>query len=102
MNKSLFLAFILFFLFSSCQLFEKKSTGSADLQQTVQKVIAGTDTTSKLIGLRDKQLPAANDPNLSRQIHFILSAKGTLPSWQNIPTLFITGLQSLIPIIMFF
>jgi len=63
MNKSLFLAFILFFLFSSCQFFEKKSAGSADLQQTVQKVIAGTDTTSKLIGLRDKQLPAANDPN---------------------------------------
>ncbi len=66
MNKSLFPALVLLLIFSSCQLFEKKNTDSVNLQQTVQNVIAGTDTTSKLLSLRDKQLPPADDPNFIR------------------------------------
>ncbi len=75
MNKSLSLVFISLFIFSSCQLFEKKNTGTDNLQQIVQKVIAGTDTTSKLIGLRDKELPAANDPNFIKTDTFYTFSK---------------------------
>ena len=64
MNKSLFLAFILLFIFSSCKLFNRGSVEEIDIAATAQNVMAGKDTTSKLLILRDKEFPPALHPNL--------------------------------------
>lgn len=64
MNKSLYLAIIFLLIFSSCNLFNRESESNLNIADTVKKVIAGEDTTSRLIILRDREIPPASNPNL--------------------------------------
>lgn len=75
MNKSLYLVVILLFLLSSCEPFNRKNESSLNLSSSVQKVIAGTDSTSKLAVLRDKEIPPAANPNSIKVDTFITSRK---------------------------
>ena len=65
MNKYLFLAFTVLSLFSSCDLIRNgNTTKNLNLAKVIPEIIAGKDTTDqKLLILRDKIFPAADNPN---------------------------------------
>ncbi len=65
MNKYLFLAFTVLSLFSSCDLIRNGNTSkNLNLAKVIPEIIAGKDTTDqKLLILRDKIFPAADNPN---------------------------------------
>ncbi len=63
MNKSLYVIIILLLMFASCSPLNRKKQFDDSLPGKVKEVIAGTDTTSGLAILRDKEIPPASNPN---------------------------------------
>ncbi len=73
MNKSLYLVIILLLVLVSCSSPDRKKQYEDNLPGKVKDVIAGTDTTSGLAILRDKEIPPASNPNSITENIFISS-----------------------------
>ena len=75
MNKSLYSVVILLFILTSCGPINRKKQYDNNLPGIIKEVIAGTDTTSQLSVLRDKEIPPAANPNSIKEDTFSFGGK---------------------------
>ncbi len=75
MSKSIYLVVILLLVLDSCGPLNRKKQSDENLPGKVKDVMAGTDTTSVLALLRDKEIPPASNPNSITENTFSSSGK---------------------------
>ncbi len=75
MSKSLYFVVVGLLMLASCGPLNRKKLYDDNLPNLVKQVIAGTDTTSRLSVLRDKEIPPSDNPNSISEDTFSFSGK---------------------------